>query len=89
MPRRLLLGSHDIKAFTTKMARWPMARDLVAALAVTGLAPDDPSHAAAIGGCSGQARAADAGPDEHASTAITARSRDLLPHPSQLIWEPR
>jgi hypothetical protein len=50
MPRRLLLGSHDIKAFTTKMARWPMARDLVAAIAVTGLAPDDPSHAAAIRG---------------------------------------
>jgi hypothetical protein len=50
MPRRLLLGSHDIEAFTTKMARWPMARDLVAALATTGLPPEDPSHAAAIRG---------------------------------------
>jgi hypothetical protein len=33
MPRRLLLGSHDIEAFTREMARWPAARDLVAALA--------------------------------------------------------
>jgi hypothetical protein len=33
MPRRLLLGSHDIEAFTTEMARWPTVRDLVAALA--------------------------------------------------------
>ena len=36
MPRRLLLGSHDIGAFTTEMARWPAVRDLVAALAPTG-----------------------------------------------------
>jgi hypothetical protein len=33
MPRRLLLGSHDIEAFTTDMASWPTVRDLVAALA--------------------------------------------------------
>jgi hypothetical protein len=32
MPRRLLLGIHDIEAFTKKMARWPAVRDLVAAL---------------------------------------------------------
>jgi hypothetical protein len=38
MPRRLLLGSHDIGAFTTKMARWPAVRDLVADLAATGRA---------------------------------------------------
>jgi hypothetical protein len=38
MPRRLLLGSHDIEAFTTQMASWPKVRDLVAALAATGLA---------------------------------------------------
>ena len=38
MPRRLLLGSHDIEPFTTTMARWPAVRDLVAALAATGLA---------------------------------------------------
>jgi hypothetical protein len=35
MPRRLLLGSHDIEAFTTQMASWPKVRDLVAALAAT------------------------------------------------------
>ena len=50
MPRRLLLGSHDIEAFTTEMARWPTVRDLVAALAATGLAPEDLSHAAAVRG---------------------------------------
>jgi hypothetical protein len=43
MPRRLLLGSHDIEAFAAKMARWPGVRDLVAALAATGLPPEDPS----------------------------------------------
>jgi hypothetical protein len=26
MPRRLLLGSHDVEGFTTKMARWPAVR---------------------------------------------------------------
>ena len=36
MPRRLLLGSHDIKAFTAEMVRWPTVCDLVAALATTG-----------------------------------------------------
>jgi hypothetical protein len=46
MPRRLLLGSHDIEAFTAEMARWPAVRALVAALATTGLAPEDPRHAA-------------------------------------------
>jgi hypothetical protein len=44
MPRRLLLGSHDIEAFTAKMARWQMVRDLIAALAATGLVPEDPCH---------------------------------------------
>ena len=39
MPRRLLLGSHDIKDFTTTMSRWPAVRDLVAALATTGQVP--------------------------------------------------
>jgi hypothetical protein len=39
MPRRALLGSHDIEAFTTKMARWPAVRELVAALAAPGPAP--------------------------------------------------
>jgi len=39
MPRRLLLGSHDIEAFTAKMARWPTVRDLVAALAAAGGRP--------------------------------------------------
>jgi hypothetical protein len=33
MPSRLLLGSHDIEAFTRPMARWPAVRDLVAELA--------------------------------------------------------
>lgn len=46
MPRRLLLGSHDIEAFTAKMARWPAVRDLVAALAATGAAPEDPLRSA-------------------------------------------
>jgi hypothetical protein len=50
MPHRPLLGSHDIEAFTTKMARWPAVRDLVAALATTGVAPEDPSRAAAVRG---------------------------------------
>jgi hypothetical protein len=50
MPCRLLLGSHDIEAFTTEMARWPTVRDLVAALAATGLPPEDPSCAAAVRG---------------------------------------
>jgi hypothetical protein len=36
IPRRLLLGTHDIEAFTRKMARWPTVRDMVAALAATG-----------------------------------------------------
>jgi hypothetical protein len=44
VPRRLLLGSHDIGAFATTMARWPAARDLVAAVAATGPAPEDPRH---------------------------------------------
>jgi hypothetical protein len=39
MPRRLLLGSHDIEAFTTAMARWPTVRALVAVLAVAGPTP--------------------------------------------------
>lgn len=43
MPRRLLLGSHDIEAFTAKMARWPAVRDMVATLAATGQDPDDPA----------------------------------------------
>ena len=43
MPRRLLLGSHDIGPFTAKMARWPAVRDLVATLAATGQAPDAPA----------------------------------------------
>ena len=42
MPRRLLLGSHDIKAFITTMSRWPAVRDLVAALATTGPVPEGP-----------------------------------------------
>lgn len=50
MPRRLLLGIHDIEAFTAKMARWPAVRDLVAALAATGASPEDPSHAVVIQG---------------------------------------
>lgn len=50
MPRRLLLGIHDVGAFTTKMARWPTARDLVAALAATGTPPDDPGHAMVVHG---------------------------------------
>lgn len=33
MPRRLLLGSHDVEPFTREMARWPAVRDLVADLA--------------------------------------------------------
>jgi hypothetical protein len=50
MPRRLLLGSHDVEGFTTEMARWPAVRDLIAALAATGQAPDDPRRAAAVRG---------------------------------------
>jgi hypothetical protein len=50
MPRRLLLGSHDVEAFITKMARWPAVRDLVATLAETGLIPEDPVSAAASRG---------------------------------------
>jgi hypothetical protein len=42
MPRRLLLGSHDIGAFTAKMARWPAVRELVAVLAAMGAAPESP-----------------------------------------------
>jgi hypothetical protein len=42
MPRRLLLGSHDIEAFTTEMACWPTVRDLVAALEATGRVPASP-----------------------------------------------
>lgn len=44
MPRRLLLGSHDIKAFTTTMSRWPAVRDLVAALATTGHVSERPTN---------------------------------------------
>lgn len=43
MPCRLLLGSHDIEAFTAKMARWPAVRDMVATLAATGQVPEDPA----------------------------------------------
>ena len=43
VPHRLLLGSHDVGAFTAKMARWPAVRDLVAALAADGQAPDTAS----------------------------------------------
>jgi hypothetical protein len=50
MPGRLLLGIHDIEAFTAKMARWPAVRDLVAALAATGVSPEDPSHAVVVQG---------------------------------------
>jgi hypothetical protein len=50
MPRRLLLGSHDVEAFITTMARWPAARDLVATLAETGLIPEDPVAATATRG---------------------------------------
>ena len=50
MPRRLLLGSHDIEAFTTTMARWPTVRDLIAALATAGPDPADPSRASAARG---------------------------------------
>lgn len=50
MPRRLLLGSHDVEAFAAKMARWPAVRDLVAALAATGLVPEDPRGQAAVRG---------------------------------------
>ena len=46
-----------MEAFTTKMARWPAARDLVAALAAAGLAPEGPSTPAAVRGRSGKARA--------------------------------
>ena len=50
MPRRLLLGSHDIEAFTTKMARWPAVRDLIAALAVTGMPRKTPAALRRSGG---------------------------------------
>jgi hypothetical protein len=50
MPGRLLLGSHDVEAFTAKMARWPAVRELAAALAATGLAPADPVGEAAARG---------------------------------------
>jgi hypothetical protein len=50
MPRRPLLGSHDVEAFTTKMTRWPEVRELVAALATTGVTPKDPLSAAALRG---------------------------------------
>jgi len=50
MPHRLLLGSHDIGAFTAEMARWSTVRDLVAALAATGQAPDAPSRLPAARG---------------------------------------
>jgi hypothetical protein len=43
MPRRLLLGSHDIEAFATEMARWPAVRDLVATTAAGR--PDLPDSA--------------------------------------------
>jgi hypothetical protein len=43
MPRRLLLGSHDIEAFAAKMARWPTVRDLVKTLAAAGHAPEHPA----------------------------------------------
>jgi hypothetical protein len=56
MPRRLLLGSHDIEAFTMKMARWPAVRDLVSAL-TSGLAPEELSDKAAARGYSGEAMA--------------------------------
>jgi hypothetical protein len=56
MPRRLLLGSHDVEAFAAKMARWPAVRDLVAALAVTGLVPEDRSGQAAVRGLQRPAR---------------------------------
>ena len=39
MPYRPLLGQHDIKAFTAEMARWPAARNLIAAIATGGHAP--------------------------------------------------
>lgn len=41
LPPRLLLGSHDVEAFTASMARWPAVRDLVTVLAATGLPPED------------------------------------------------
>ena len=50
MPRRLLLGSHDIEAFTTTMARWPAVRDLIAALAVTGMPRKTPAAPRRSGG---------------------------------------
>lgn len=45
-PPRLLLGSHDIEAFTEAMAPWPAVRDLVAAVAATGQPPEYLSRAA-------------------------------------------
>jgi hypothetical protein len=42
-PRRLLMGNHDIEAFSKQIACWPAARDLVATLAATGQVPEDPA----------------------------------------------
>ncbi len=36
VPRRLLLGGHDVGAFAVAMSRWPAVRDLVDALAAAG-----------------------------------------------------
>jgi hypothetical protein len=44
MPRRLLLGSHDIEAFATEMARWPAVRDLVATTAAGRLDLPDSAY---------------------------------------------
>jgi hypothetical protein len=41
MPPRLLLGGHDVEAFTATMARWPAACDLVTVLAATGQPPPE------------------------------------------------
>lgn len=62
MPRRLLLGSHDVEAFTAKMARWPAVRELAAALAASGLARPTRSARWPRGDCSGLPRVA--GPAE-------------------------
>jgi hypothetical protein len=82
MPCRLLLGGHDIEAFTTKMARWPTVRNLIAVLAATGLAPEDPIHAAALHGLQWlgprRRRSRDLGsPDHH--DALRGRCQRLLP----------
>jgi hypothetical protein len=39
MPRRPLLGSHDIEAFAAEMARWPAARALIAEVAAAARTP--------------------------------------------------